>query len=83
MTRTTGLDSSGRKKPGMQDGLEAGINQPAVPPSDGTRNGRDPKRLEVTLPPGPLVVQYSAAQVRKKKTSAREHEPVASPVSGP
>ena len=61
MTRITGLDSSGRNELGMQDGLKAGINQPVVPPPDGTRNGRDPKRLEVTLPPGPLVVQYSAA----------------------
>ena len=53
--------SSGRNELGMQNGLKAGINQPVVPPSDGTCNGRDPKRLEVTLPPGPLVVQYSAA----------------------
>ena len=59
--RITGLDSSGRNELGMQDGLKAGMNQPAVHPPDGTRNGRDPKRLEVTLPPGPLVVQYSAA----------------------
>ena len=44
-----------------KDGLKAGMNQPVVHPPDGTRNGRDPKRLEVTLPPGPLVVQYSAA----------------------
>ena len=44
MTRTTGLDSSGRREPGMQDGSKAGINQPAVPPSESTRNGRDPKR---------------------------------------
>ena len=61
MTRITGLDSSGRNELGMQDGLKAGMNQPVVHPPDGTRNGRDPKRLEVTLPPGPLVVQYSAA----------------------
>ena len=61
MTRITGLDSSGRNDLVMQNGLKAGINQPVVPPPDGTRNGRDPKRPEVTLPPGPLVVQYSAA----------------------
>ena len=42
MTRNTGLDSSGRNEPGMQDGLTAGINQPAVPPPDSTRNNRDP-----------------------------------------
>ena len=60
MTRITGLDSSGRNELGMQDGLKAGINQPVVPPPDGTRNGRDSQRLAVTLPSGPLVVQYSA-----------------------
>ena len=60
MTRITGLDSSGRNELGMQDGLKAGMNQPEVHPSDGTCNGRDPKRLEVTLPSGPLVVRYSA-----------------------
>ena len=53
MTRITGL--------GMQDGLKAGMNQPVVHPLDGNRNGRNPKRLEVILPSGPLVVQYSAA----------------------
>ena len=56
MTRITGLDSSGRNELGMQDGLKAGMNQPVVHPPDGTRNGRDPKRLEVTLP-GSLVVR--------------------------
>ena len=61
MRRITGLDSSGRIKLGMQDGLKAGMNQPVVHPPDGTRNGGDPKRLEVTSPPGLLVVQYSAA----------------------
>ena len=60
MTRITGLDSSGRNELGMQDGLKAGMNQPAVHPPDGTRNGRDPKRLEVT--PGEL------ARVRKNHT---------------
>ena len=63
ITRTTGLDSSGRNELGMQAGAKAGMNQPVVHPLDGTRKGRDPAWLEVTLPPGPLVVQYSAAQI--------------------
>ena len=61
ITRITGLDSSGRYELGMQDGLKAGMKQPAVYPLDGTRKGRDPTRLEVTLPPQPLAVQYSVA----------------------
>ena len=61
ITRITRLDSSGRNELEMQDGLKAGMKQPVVHPLDGTRKGRDPTRLEVTLPPWPLVVQYSAA----------------------
>ena len=60
MTRITGLDSSGRNELGMQDGLKAGMNQPVVYPSDGTRNGRDPKRLEVTLPTLPITPALGA-----------------------
>ena len=63
ITRMTGLDSSGRNELGMQAGAKAGMNQPVVHPLDGTCKGRNPAWLEVTLPPGPLVVQYSAVQV--------------------
>ena len=43
--------------------MKAGANQPVVYPLDGTRKGKDPSWLEVTLPPGPL-------EKKKKKTSS-------------
>ena len=61
ITRITGRNSSGRNELEMQAGAKAGMNQPAVHPLDGIDKGRDPAWLEVTLPPGPLVVQCSAA----------------------
>ena len=65
ITRITGRNSSGRNELGMQAGAKAGMNQPAVHPLDGTHKGRYPAWLEVTLPSGPLVVQYSAAEKKK------------------
>ena len=48
------------------------MNQPVVHPLDGTTNGKDPRWPKVTVPRGK----------KKKLLTAREHEPVASPVSG-
>ena len=65
ITRITGRDSSGCNELGTQAGAKAGINQPVVHSLDGTRR-RDPAWLEVPLPSGPLIVQYSAVKKNKK-----------------
>ena len=64
---TNGRNSTGRREPGTQDGKKAGMNQPAVPPRDGTTNGKDARWPKVT------------GQKKKKKTRPG-NEPVASPV---
>ena len=68
ITRITGRGSSGRNELGRQAGAKAGMNQPVVHPLDGTRKGRDPAWLEVTLPPGPL---RSAIQCCAEKKNLR------------
>ena len=76
-TRINGRNSNGRSDLGIQAGVKVGTNQPAVHPLDGTRKGKDPSWLAVTLPRGP-----PKKKKKKKLLPAREHEPVASPVSG-
>ena len=51
-TRING-HSNGRSDLGIQAGVKVGTNQPAVHPLDGTRKGKDPSWLAVTLPRGP------------------------------
>ena len=70
--RTNGRNSNGRREPGTQAGEKAGMNQPVVHPRDGTTNGKDPRWPKVTVP--------WKKKKKKKLLTAREHEPVASPV---
>ena len=60
-TRINGRSSNGRSELGIQGGVKVDANQPVVHPLDGTRKGKDPSWLAVTLPRKPR---------KKKKTSS-------------
>ena len=79
-TRTNGRNSNGRSELGMQAGVKAGANQPVVHPLDGTREGKDPSWLEVTLPPGPLVKKkeknfFRPGNMNRSRHQSRDYEP--------